>query len=542
MGAITTADGLFSAIAGRSQFFSWWRANTFSGAAGQHFSLWLGTGSPGPGVAPGAAAIPTSATAGAIAVFTDPAGGEFAHLVSVDANFGTAVATVEVWDRLAHCGGLSGTSVALQAVNTPALTRGDTTGIGVEGYLECYTATGATQVTATVTYTNTAGTGSRTATVTVPSNWPAGRLLHISPLQAGDQGIRSVQSVQLSASTLTAGDFGVTLARLVTPICTKVATIPELVALLDLGLPRVEAGACLWLTAYSSTGTIGIANGGLQLITTGATAAPESTTIAALNTIISTRLQHFDISRLFGASTTAQGFLWSGWVQAGDPPTGVTPGAAAVVTSATAGALAAFQNPTSGDFAHLYGYGFTCFINNQGLWLYDRLVQHGGASGTSVALVAVNTPALTRGDTTGIGVEGFIECYSVLGGTPQTLTVSYTNTAGVAGRLTTVAIPASMRAGRLLPIPLLTGDIGIRSIETIQLGGSTGTAGSYGVTLARRIVCIPPRVETETEPRRGLEIGYPRIEPDACLWLCAMTPASSGSADVVGTLSISTTG
>ena len=271
MAAITTDEQLAVAIAARSQVFSFRRSwAAFTVAASQLHSGWLAAGFPGPGVAPGAAAVPTQATAGALAKFTDPSGGNFAHLVSIDANWGTSFAAIELWDRLSHTGGLSGLSILSQTTNLPtaAITRGDTTGVGVEWFLENYVATGAVSAVATITYTNEAGTGSRTTTVTIPANWAASRLLHIAPLQAGDLFIKSIESVQLNVSTLAAGDFGVTGARPICVVCTREQGVTEIEALLEL-LQEIETGACLWLTAFSSTGTIGACRGGLQLITSG---------------------------------------------------------------------------------------------------------------------------------------------------------------------------------------------------------------------------------------------------------------------------------
>jgi hypothetical protein len=270
MGAITTADGFLARVAGFSQAREFWRTNAFTIATGNQYSMWLGTGTPGPGVAPGgAAAVPTSATAGALAKFTNAGGGEWLHLIAADANFGTSVAELEMWDRLIHSGGLDGRSVLSQAVNTPAINRGDANGVGVEWFLECYADLGTVGATATITYTNESSVGSRTTTVAVPASWRAGRVLQITNLQAGDRFIKSIESVQLSADTLTTGNFGVTAGRRIHPICCMFPNVIEEQTLFDTCLPRVENNACLWLTALATTGTIGTCNGGFRLITTG---------------------------------------------------------------------------------------------------------------------------------------------------------------------------------------------------------------------------------------------------------------------------------
>jgi hypothetical protein len=269
----------------------------------------------------------------------------------------------------------------------------------------------------------------------------------------------------------------------------------------------------------------------------------EVTNFEDFKTVNRDRLQRFDFSRLFGASTTAAGNMWSGWVQNGSPATGVAPTTTpAVCTSATVGALAPnWANPGGGEVAHLYEVETACYINNQPLWVYDRLNHCGGFSATDTASKTINTPAISRGDTTGEDVVLFVECYTVTGGTPRNLTINFTDSDNNATS-TVVVIPASMRAGRLVPVPLPSGVRGVRSVQSMQLDASTGTAGNYGLTMARRIGPYQSRVETETEARRGLEHCYPKIDADACLWLASMTLSSSGSTDMAGTLGISTTG
>ncbi len=226
------------------------------------------------------------------------------------------------------------------------------------------------------------------------------------------------------------------------------------------------------------------------------------------------------------------GQIWSQWLGVGRPEAGVAPGAAAVPTSTTAGALARFTNPTSGETLRMLKYYAIAGNSTSALTLYDRLVHSGGLSGVVTTAQAVNTPALTRGDTTGIGVVGFVECYVALGATPRTLSVSYTNTAGVAGRTGSASIPANMLASRMVAITLQAGDLGIRSIETVTLSGTTGTAGNFGVTMARRIEGFNVGMQGQNNVpmhRTGLNLALPKIEADACLWhLIRSLTAGSG--------------
>jgi hypothetical protein len=128
----------------------------------------------------------------------------------------TAGATVVAIDLLNVSGGLSGTVTTEQTTNLPtaALTR-HTGGDGVMIGIVIYTAVGTTATTISVRYTNQAGTANRVSTVTAfgaTGFREAARLIQI-PLQAGDTGARSVEGVTVTATTGTAGNFGVCLFK-----------------------------------------------------------------------------------------------------------------------------------------------------------------------------------------------------------------------------------------------------------------------------------------------------------------------------------------
>lgn len=76
--------------------------------------------------------------------------------------------------------------------------------VGQMFFLVSTVALTATAPVITITYTNQNGTGSRTATLTLPNSPAINSAFHVNPhLQAGDTGIKSVQS--MSTSTGTAG-------------------------------------------------------------------------------------------------------------------------------------------------------------------------------------------------------------------------------------------------------------------------------------------------------------------------------------------------
>ena len=120
-------------------------------------------------------------------------------------------------DLLNVSGGLNSTLTTTQTTNLPtaALTR-YTSGEGVMAGLCIWSQLGNTVTTVTVSYTNQSGTPGRISTpVQIGSNNAAnaaGRLIAL-PLEPGDTGVRSVESVTLAGTTATAGNFGVCLFK-----------------------------------------------------------------------------------------------------------------------------------------------------------------------------------------------------------------------------------------------------------------------------------------------------------------------------------------
>jgi hypothetical protein len=227
---------------------------------GRGASLWQYEGMPTGGATPGATAVPDDTTTGAIP-FTAPGGSRDKWLVN--ASIVPLVAGVFLlYDRLLHVGGLSGTSTADQSVQgtgpaTPALTR-NTGGAGNIAFYEIYTAIGTTSTTLTMTYTNQAGTGSRTSTINIGATGfrEVTRMQRI-PLAAGDSGIREIDKVKLTATTGTAGDFGITIGQPLAWIPVGAAGIAgwrDYTTGLP-GIPSIHPDACLALYFVAGAAT-----------------------------------------------------------------------------------------------------------------------------------------------------------------------------------------------------------------------------------------------------------------------------------------------
>jgi len=226
--------------------------------AGRGCSLWEYDGMPSKGAVPTSGVIPDRTTQGAIP-FTAPGGGRDKQLIG--ASITPSVAGVYLlYDRLFHIGNLSGASTASQSVQgspaSPALTR-NTGGAGNIAFYEIYTIIGTASTTLTMTYTNQGGTGSRTSTINIGATGfrEVTRIQRI-PLAAGDFGIQSVQSIQLTASTTTAGNFGITIAQ---PLAWIPVGAAGLMGWRDYttglpGIPVINTDACLSLMFIPANG------------------------------------------------------------------------------------------------------------------------------------------------------------------------------------------------------------------------------------------------------------------------------------------------
>ena len=174
----------------------------------------------------------------------------------------TAVpSTLMLVDMCLYYPGISMNSATAQTlVNTNTLTR-YTTGAGLRAGLVIQTSAGATAHNIAISYTNQAGTAGRTLPVTVAGTASAiaPHLTHSGtaannygaflPLASGDTGIRSVQTLTLSA----ASGGGTAALCLYKPLMEIPITTASVYAERDLlnqlpSLPIIQDGACLtWL-------------------------------------------------------------------------------------------------------------------------------------------------------------------------------------------------------------------------------------------------------------------------------------------------------
>lgn len=273
--AISTLDGLVDALGNNSSRIILDKASISSQAANTYVSLWRATGQPGQGAIPAAAAVCNHLLVGAVG-FTQQTLPATTYGAYFEAAAGNSAMTIEMHDRLAHMGGLNGTLTTAQTVGIDlaslssdnlAARIGDANYSDIQWWLEWYTATGGTAVTATVAVTyNDATTG--TLTVSLSAARPASFAVPLNgliPAGAAGKYIRAITTVTLSATTGTAGSFGVTTTRHRMTIGCPIANYKVTSDWAGLGLPVVANSSCLFPIVLTSTTSSGTVRGGGKL-------------------------------------------------------------------------------------------------------------------------------------------------------------------------------------------------------------------------------------------------------------------------------------
>ena len=267
---ISTRDQLINALGNNSSRIIFDKASIANAAAGQYHSLWRATGQPGQGAIPAAATVCNNVLLGSIG-FTQQTTPSTSYISYLEAASGNASMTLELHDRLVHMGGLNGTLATAQTVNIDLNSlssdnlverRGDSNYSDVQWWLEWYTDTGATVVNATVNVTYNDGTTGALTAVSLAATRRASFMQPLNSLIPAAQSgkfIRGVVSVTLSATTGTAGSFGVTATKPRCSLFMPIANAKYKEDWASLGLPDLDNGACLFgimLCSTTSTGTL----------------------------------------------------------------------------------------------------------------------------------------------------------------------------------------------------------------------------------------------------------------------------------------------
>lgn len=274
MAGFNSQDDMINQISTNGKFYrADWQKSTFATTAqtaGLWYSLLRGGGNPpadtilGTGTNLAFQALSDS-TAGASGIPHGGNVGGYKHILNAAAQTAaatTAPCVLMLVDLLGFYPITTVTTTTAQTLNNTVTLPRYTDGAGVQAFLTPSTVMGAATPNLSINYTNSAGTAGRTTPTTLPignsaaavtsivySGTGAGKFGPFMPLAAGDAGIRSVQSVTISASYVS-GVLNLVLCKplLTMPITTLGVTCERDLVNQFMAMPKVYDGACLaWL-------------------------------------------------------------------------------------------------------------------------------------------------------------------------------------------------------------------------------------------------------------------------------------------------------
>lgn len=265
---ITNVDQLVNALGNNSSRIVIDKGSVANQTIGRMCSLWRATGFPAQGAIPAAPTIPTSATLGSMG-FTNQTAPSASYLGWLSLVSGNNAQSVQLYDRLAHNGGLSFNVNTLQTItgfdlgaaglNVPLARVGEADYSDVEWFLEVYADGGTTAANATIAVTYSDGSTGNLSTLAVGGAGPLSRAGNMFPLRAlipapqAALNIRGITGVTLSAASGAAGSFGFTACRPRTLVPTLLANMASEYDWARNGLPSIPNDACLFLAVVPST-------------------------------------------------------------------------------------------------------------------------------------------------------------------------------------------------------------------------------------------------------------------------------------------------
>lgn len=261
--AITTMDGLLAALQPFGEDIV--KASFTGEASGQYASSLYLAGRPGAGAtpAPGINGAALTSYAGQIPIPTAVAGKNI-HLARFEFAQAGNIGAATLIDRLWHNSGLVVATTTAQTIAPVALpprdNNGLTDGSGVQAALEVsVTGTHAAISNTTMSYTNELGVAGRTGQLQVfPATAVAGTIVPFY-LQAGDLGVRSVQSVTLGTA-YTGSAIHLVLYREIASLGSVMPNITTSAGPIELALPRVYDNSVLQFLYLLSGTSAGFTN------------------------------------------------------------------------------------------------------------------------------------------------------------------------------------------------------------------------------------------------------------------------------------------
>ena len=258
-------------------------------------------------------------------------------------------------------------------------------------------------------------------------------------------------------------------------------------------------------------------------------------TISSLDEVIAGNLPPVDFRKIrlvnFEAASQLASLAYvGGWPGAAVAP---SPGLAGVALTSYGGQLP-FTNPAPGDATYL-AYFEVDASSTCTMYLVDRLWHNSAIVVTTTTAQVINSvawpPRDRNGSTNGEGVYVGIEVSTATSnaGAIANTTMSYTNSAGVPGRIGTLSFPATAAAQTFTPFLLDAGDTGVQSIQNVTLGTSY-VAGVIHLVAYRNIARVGITVGNAQNARDAGCGLLPRLYDDSVpflMWLCISVTAGN---------------
>lgn len=242
--------------------------------------------------------------------------------------------------------------------------------------------------------------------------------------------------------------------------------------------------------------------------------------------------QLFDFYRLSLTAEAVPSFH-SLWMGTGNPEAGATPpaytaGSGYIPTKTTLGGLRQLD-AVSGD-NKLLQMAMSCSTAGK-LILYDRVWACSGltTNGSNPTTLNVTTPGNITRPSDWLGLQIWGEVYSAPGATGSVWTVTYVDKDG-SNQTAPYTHPANAESvGQMFRFIQSVPHLGVKSITSLTTTVASGTAGSIGITVLKKLAEFPCTLVNTGDTLDAFFLGMPTIPADACLaFMCVDSATNTG--------------
>lgn len=252
------------------------------------------------------------------------------------------------------------------------------------------------------------------------------------------------------------------------------------------------------------------------------------------------------------ANQAIVGGFHSFWTAGAFPTAGAAPGASNVALNHLSTGAINFMQQTSPMKSYLATLNASSTSPGTTLEIHDRLITRSGLDGRGAGaqattgfdlslFLATNNIGARIGDANYSDVQWWLEWYANTGNTPTNATVNVTYNDATTGNLTAIALAATIRNTRMIPlnssIPAADSGKYIRGINSVTLSADTNTSGNFGVSATRYRASIFMPTANKQYSNIWADTGLPEIYNQSCLFpVCIPTSANMGTIRIDGNI------